>query len=57
MKCVGRGAGITILWAMAASLVPQMQKGNANARSAHIAINTVIVGLFTWQVKTRVFMF
>jgi hypothetical protein len=46
------GAAITVLWAIAASLVPQMQKGDANARSAHIAINTVILGLFTWQLPT-----
>ena len=44
-------AGITVLWAIAASLVPAMQKGDANARSAHIAINAVILGLFTWQVR------
>jgi len=46
------GAGITVLWAIAASLVPQMQKGDATARSAHIAINAVILGLFTWQLPT-----
>eukprot|EP00283_Hemiselmis_rufescens_P024735 CAMPEP_0173438220 /NCGR_PEP_ID=MMETSP1357-20121228/19737_1 /TAXON_ID=77926 /ORGANISM="Hemiselmis rufescens, Strain PCC563" /LENGTH=279 /DNA_ID=CAMNT_0014403483 /DNA_START=52 /DNA_END=891 /DNA_ORIENTATION=+ len=46
------GAGITVLWAVAAALVPQMQKGNDTARSAHIAINTVILGLFAWQIPT-----
>lgn len=46
------GAGITVGWAMAASLVPAMQKGDANARSAHIALNTIILGLFTWQLPT-----
>lgn len=46
------GAGITVLWAIAASLVPAMQKGDSNARSAHIAINAVILGLFTWQLPT-----
>mmetsp|Transcript_29513 Transcript_29513/g.74803 ORF Transcript_29513/g.74803 Transcript_29513/m.74803 type:complete len:290 (-) Transcript_29513:444-1313(-) len=46
------GAGITVLWAVAAALVPQMQKGNDTARSAHIAINTVILGLFAWQLPT-----
>ena len=34
------GMGCTILWAVAASLVPAMQKGNDGARSAHIALNT-----------------
>jgi len=46
------GAGITVMWAMAASLVPAMQKGDPNARSAHIALNTMILGLFTWQLPT-----
>ena len=44
------GAGITVLWALAASLVPSMQKGNETARSIHIALNTVNVCLFAWQV-------
>jgi Protein of unknown function (DUF4079) len=46
------GAGIVSLWALAAALVPQMQKGNDTARSAHIALNTVNVGLFLWQLPT-----
>ncbi|KAH7280347.1 hypothetical protein KP509_37G062800 [Ceratopteris richardii] len=46
------GAGITVLWALAASLVPAMQKGNETARSLHIALNTVNVLLFLWQVPT-----
>mmetsp|Transcript_51575 Transcript_51575/g.104982 ORF Transcript_51575/g.104982 Transcript_51575/m.104982 type:complete len:299 (-) Transcript_51575:155-1051(-) len=46
------GAGITVLWAIAASLVPKMQKGDETARSAHIAINTIIVGLFSWQIQS-----
>lgn len=46
------GAGITILWALAAALVPFMQKGNESARSAHIALNTINIALFTWQVAT-----
>ncbi|EKX43824.1 hypothetical protein GUITHDRAFT_159775 [Guillardia theta CCMP2712] len=46
------GAGITVLWAIAASLVPEMQKGNQNARSMHIGINAIILGLFTWQIPT-----
>eukprot|EP00850_Spirogloea_muscicola_P021473 SM000251S08804 [mRNA] locus=s251:71536:72519:+ [translate_table: standard] len=46
------GAGITALWAAAASLVPAMQKGDDNARNAHIALNVVNIGLFLWQVPT-----
>ncbi|WP_264326126.1 DUF4079 domain-containing protein [Romeriopsis navalis] len=43
------GLGMTGLIAMAASLTPLMQKGVEWARIAHIALNTVIVGLFGWQ--------
>jgi len=46
------GMGVTILWATAAALVPAMQKGNEAARIGHIALNTVNVGLFAWQVVT-----
>lgn len=44
------GAGIVVSWAVAASLVPQMQKGNETARIAHMAINFGMIGLFAWQV-------
>ena len=46
------GAAITVLWALAAALVPQMQKGNETARSAHIALNCINLALFAWQVPT-----
>jgi len=46
------GAGITVLWAVAAALVPRMQKGEDWARTAHIGINVAILGLFTWQLPT-----
>ena len=46
------GAGIVVLWAVAASLVPKMQKGEDWARSLHIGINAIILGLFTWQLPT-----
>lgn len=46
------GAGMVVIWALAASLVPAMQKGNDSARSVHIALNAVNVGLFIWQVPT-----
>lgn len=46
------GAAITGLWAVSAALVPAMQKGNEGARTAHIALNTVNIALFGWQVAT-----
>jgi hypothetical protein len=45
------GAAIVVLWALAAALVPSMQKGNENARSLHIAFNTLNILLFAWQVR------
>jgi len=44
------GAGIVVLWALAAALVPQMQKGNETARNTHIALNALNLALFAWQV-------
>jgi hypothetical protein len=46
------GAGITVLWAVAAALVPAMQKGNDAARSLHIGLNALNLALFAWQVGT-----
>lgn len=46
------GAAIVVLWATAASLVPSMQKGNDTARNAHIALNTLNLALFAWQVRS-----
>ena len=46
------GMGIVCLWAAAAGLVPEMQKGNNTARNLHIALNAVNVALFTWQIPT-----
>ncbi|EEF29051.1 conserved hypothetical protein [Ricinus communis] len=46
------GAGITVLWAAAAALVPAMQKGNETARNLHIALNALNVLLFIWQIPT-----
>ncbi|CAK7348666.1 unnamed protein product [Dovyalis caffra] len=48
------GAGITVLWAAAAALVPAMQKGNETARNLHIALNTINVVLFLWQIPTGI---
>ncbi|GAU13684.1 hypothetical protein TSUD_347880 [Trifolium subterraneum] len=44
--------GITVLWALAAALVPPMQKGSETARNLHIALNTLNVLLFVWQIPT-----
>ncbi|CAM8935624.1 unnamed protein product [Rhodiola kirilowii] len=46
------GAGITVLWAVAAALVPAMQKGNETARNLHILLNAANVILFVWQIPT-----
>ncbi|KAL8028068.1 hypothetical protein ABFS82_14G133000 [Erythranthe guttata] len=48
------GAGITILWAAAAALVPPMQKGNEAARNLHIALNLFNLLLFIWQIPTGI---
>ncbi|KAK7285752.1 hypothetical protein RJT34_20533 [Clitoria ternatea] len=48
------GAGITVLWALAAALVPSMQKGNETARNLHIALNAINVLLFVWQIPTGI---
>ena len=46
------GAGIVCLWALAAGMVPQMQKGNDTARNVHIAANALNLALFAWQLPT-----
>lgn len=48
------GMAITILWALAAALVPAMQKGNEAARIAHISFNVVNILLFAWQIPTGI---
>jgi hypothetical protein len=49
-------AGLTMtgLIATSASLSPFMQKGQDWARYTHIALNTIIVGLFAWQAVSGV---
>ena len=39
-----------VLWAMAAAMVPAMQKGDDNARTVHITLNCLNLALFAWQV-------
>jgi len=41
-----------LLFIVAASMVPAMQKGNDAARIAHIATNTANLVLFTYQIIT-----
>lgn len=48
------GLGMTALIAISASLSPFMQKGQEWARSTHIGINVILMGLFTWQALTGV---
>ena len=43
------GLGMTSLIALSAALSPLMQKGQDWARYTHIAINIVILGLFSYQ--------
>lgn len=57
------GAGIVCLWAIAAALVPAMQKGNDTARTAHIGANALNLFLFAsqiptgWEIVLKVFQF
>ncbi|MEM7761375.1 MAG: DUF4079 domain-containing protein [Cyanobacteria bacterium P01_A01_bin.40] len=46
------GLGMTGLIAVSASLVPYMQKGNSLARTTHVSLNIVLLGLFGWQAVT-----
>jgi hypothetical protein len=46
------GLTMTAMIAVSAALSPLMQKGNEIARYTHIALNTIIVGLFGWQAIT-----
>lgn len=46
------GLAMTGVIASSAALVPFMQKGNDIARSVHVALNVVLVGLFGWQAVT-----
>mmetsp|Transcript_443 Transcript_443/g.871 ORF Transcript_443/g.871 Transcript_443/m.871 type:complete len:294 (+) Transcript_443:71-952(+) len=48
------GAGLVCLWALAASMVPHMQKGNDTARTVHIGANLAGIGLFVWQVTSGI---
>ena len=46
------GLGLVVLAALSASLAPLLQQAKDWARSTHIALNTLIVGVFVWQAVT-----
>ncbi|MDY6805535.1 MAG: DUF4079 domain-containing protein [Cyanobacteriota bacterium] len=48
------GLGMTGLIAVSASLTPFMQKGKEWARSTHIGLNVILLGIFIWQAFTGV---
>jgi len=48
------GAGLVVLWALAAAMVPSMQKGNDAARTVHIGANLAGIGLFVWQITSGI---
>lgn len=48
------GLGMTGLIAVSASLTPFMQKGKEWARSTHIGLNVILLGVFIWQAFTGV---
>ncbi|MBW4691674.1 MAG: DUF4079 domain-containing protein [Lyngbya sp. HA4199-MV5] len=48
------GLGMTGMIAVSASLSPLMQKGVDWARSTHILLNVVLLGLFGWQAWTGI---
>lgn len=47
------GVACTCLWALAAAMVPQMQKGKEWARTSHISMNVISTALFAYyQIPT-----
>lgn len=46
------GLGLAFLAALSAALAPLLQQGKDWARSIHIAVNTILVGVFVWQAVT-----
>ena len=46
------GLGLVFLAALSAALAPLLQQGKDWARSIHIAVNTILVGVFAWQTLT-----
>jgi uncharacterized membrane protein len=46
------GLGLTFLAALSAALAPLLQQAKEWARITHIAVNTLLVGVFVWQSLT-----
>jgi hypothetical protein len=46
------GLGLTLLAALSAALAPLLQQTKEWARIAHIAVNTLLIGVFVWQTLT-----
>jgi len=46
------GAAMACMIALAAGLVPLMQRGNLVARKAHVGLNMGLMSLFLWQALT-----
>ncbi len=46
------GLGVACLAAVSAALAPLMQQGKEWARVTHISLNTLLVGIFVWQLAT-----
>jgi hypothetical protein len=42
------GAAIVVLWALAAAMIPWMQKGQEWARTTHISLNVLNIALFAY---------
>ncbi len=46
------GLGLAFLAALSAALAPILQQGKEWARVTHIAVNTLLIGVFAWQALT-----
>jgi hypothetical protein len=46
------GLGLAFLAALSAALAPLLQRGKEWARVTHIAVNTLLIGVFAWQAVT-----
>jgi hypothetical protein len=46
------GLGLAFLAALSAALAPLLQRGKEWARVTHITVNTLLIGVFTWQALT-----
>ena len=46
------GLGLMVLAALSAAFAPLLQQGKEWVRSTHIAVNTILIGIFGWQTLT-----